>query len=446
MDDDCDGAVDDDDTDVSDPSTWYTDADGDGYGDAGDWTQACTQPSGTSADDSDCDDGDASVSPAGTETCNEVDDDCDGDIDEGVESTYYLDADGDGYGDSSRSTEACSAPSGYVSDDTDCDDLEAAANPGETEVCDDLDNDCDGHTDDADSSLDTSTGSTFYEDADGDGYGDASSTVDACEEPSGYTEDDTDCDDTDDAVNPGVSDICNGVDDDCDGTTDEDALADAILVTLEDGELVELDPGSSWTTLIEVDDSSIGSYTHNSIAGELDSGSLLMHDYSDTRIVEIDVCDGSAVELGQTGSGNLCGTAFDNDGAYWGMDTTNDELVEIDPSSGATTVVGSLSESVQNCGMTYDCSTDTLYAMEVNTSTNVGTIYEVDRSTGTLTTHLTLDSSVSWTGAGVAYNPVDEVFYAATGSGVYEIDSTGAATQLWTYSVNNLSYVYGVCD
>ena len=108
-----------------------------------------------------------------------------------------------------------------MSDDTDCDDREEDANPGEAEVCDGIDNDCDGDTDDADSSVDTSAGSTYYEDDDGDGYGDADDARDACAQPKGYVSDDTDCDDGDAAVSPGEVEACNDVDDDCDGDIDE---------------------------------------------------------------------------------------------------------------------------------------------------------------------------------------------------------------------------------
>ena len=75
--------------------------------------------------------------------------------------------------------EACEAPSGSVSDDSDCDDGDPVVNPGASEVCDGIDNDCDGDTDDDDGSLDLTTASTYYLDSDGDGHG-GSSTVQAC--------------------------------------------------------------------------------------------------------------------------------------------------------------------------------------------------------------------------------------------------------------------------
>mgnify|MGYP003334401483 CR=1 FL=1 len=96
-------------------------------------------------------------------------------------------------------------------------------NPAASEVCDGIDNDCDGLIDADDSSA---VGlSTYYADSDGDGYGDASSTTEDCSTPSGYTSDATDCDDSDSAINPGATEICDGIDNDCDSATSEAGLA-----------------------------------------------------------------------------------------------------------------------------------------------------------------------------------------------------------------------------
>ena len=209
VDDNCDSQVDE---GVQD--TYYADTDGDGYGDASNSTEACSAPAGYVSDNMDCDDSDASVNPGATEVCNGVDDDCDGQVDEGVQNTYYADTDGDGYGDASNSTEACSAPAGYVSDNTDCDDSDANVNPGATEVCNGIDDDCDGQVDEG-------VQNTYYADTDGDGYGDDGNTTEACSAPAGYVSDNMDCDDSDASVNPGATEVCNGVDDDCDGQVDE---------------------------------------------------------------------------------------------------------------------------------------------------------------------------------------------------------------------------------
>ena len=100
--------------------TWYADGDGDGYGDAASSIRACTQPTGCTADDSDCDDGDGAVSPGALEICNLIDDDCDGEDDESDAAdalTWYLDSDGDGFGDSAYSLVQCALPSGWVLDE-----------------------------------------------------------------------------------------------------------------------------------------------------------------------------------------------------------------------------------------------------------------------------------------------------------------------------------------
>ena len=84
-----------------------------------------------------------------------------------ITNRYYRDSDSDGYGDAASYRDACSPPSGYVANSTDCDDTNAAINPGATEVCDGADNDCDTVVDEG------LPLNTYYRDADGDGYGDA---------------------------------------------------------------------------------------------------------------------------------------------------------------------------------------------------------------------------------------------------------------------------------
>ena len=225
VDNDCDGLVDDDDPTVSGASSWYVDADGDGYGSSS-TVQACQQPSGTAESSDDCDDGDAAISPDAQEVCNGSDDDCDGDVDEADSSdatAWYLDADGDGYGDPDVSTTACDRPSGMVADSQDCDDGDPAINPPANETCDGRDNDCDGLVDEEEAT----DAPLWYADDDGDGYGDPGSSTRSCDQPSGYVSDDSDCDDTAPTTNPGAVEIWyDGVDADCDGESDFDADQD----------------------------------------------------------------------------------------------------------------------------------------------------------------------------------------------------------------------------
>ncbi|HJN76474.1 MAG TPA: MopE-related protein [Myxococcota bacterium] len=230
------------DQDCDSGDTCYTDGDGDDYG-SGTTTSTdldCADTGEAEVED-DCDDGDSAVNPDADEVCNEIDDDCDGDIDEddAIDAdTWYADTDSDDYGDAASSTTACSEPSGYVSDATDCDDTDSDTYPGADEYCDGHDDDCDGDIDE-DDAVDAST---FYEDADGDSYGNLASTATACSAPSGYVSDDTDCDDTDKTINPAASESCNGDDDDCDGDVDEGVLgtgtdcpADSCATILADG-------------------------------------------------------------------------------------------------------------------------------------------------------------------------------------------------------------------
>ena len=131
IDNDCDGDVDE---DLA--RTFYTDADGDGYGDAESTVEACEQPSDAVVDDSDCDDADAETHPGAAEVCDGVDNDCDTLTDEGAMSIFYTDADGDGYGNPETGAESCEPGSGQVDDASDCDDGNAEIHPAASELCD----------------------------------------------------------------------------------------------------------------------------------------------------------------------------------------------------------------------------------------------------------------------------------------------------------------------
>jgi hypothetical protein len=337
IDNDCNGDSDDADSDVdlSTGSTWYLDGDGDGYGDADTSVVSCAPPKGYSADATDCDDDNTSVSPAATEVCDEIDNDCDGlldddddDVDLSSASAWYMDADGDGWADSRVSTWACDAASGWLDGSlaADCDDDEAAVNPDATEICDEIDNDCDGLVDDDDSSLDASSGSTWYADGDGDGYGDPASGAAACEQPSGHVDAAaaTDCDDSDAGINPGAAEVCSGVDDDCDGLVDDD---DSSL------------DSSTWSTWYE--DADADGYGNPSMSMDrCDAPTGFVADASDCLDVDATVhpsaaeaCDGldndcdGVVDGGLLGDGEDC-AATDcvevladqpgaTDGAYW---------------------------------------------------------------------------------------------------------------------------------
>ncbi len=231
LDNDCDALVDDDDDtlDTKSATSWFADTDGDGYGYEGTSLLACEAPSGFVEDDTDCDDEDGEVHPAQAEVCNNLDDDCDtlvddedGSLDASTTSDWYVDVDGDGYGTGTKALSGCDVGTGYASVAGDCDDDDVTVSPSASEVCDDVDNDCDGLVDDDDDTVDATTGITVYVDADGDGYGTDASVTYACDETSGLSRTGGDCDDGDGDVNPGVQETCSGVDDDCDGLVDSD--------------------------------------------------------------------------------------------------------------------------------------------------------------------------------------------------------------------------------
>lgn len=222
IDDNCDGSTDP--STSSGAATWYRDQDRDGYGDNVLSQVACTAPVGYANRDGDCNDRSSTISPSASELCDQVDNDCDGTVDEASATnavTYYTDADGDGYG-TGTGTSSCGQLPG-VTTGGDCDDSNSAINPGMQEQCDLLnqDEDCDGVTEDNDSSAQGKL--TFYEDTDGDGWGNISVMQTLCEVPTGYSIADGDCDDAQSTIYPGAAEVCNSVDDDCDGTINENA-------------------------------------------------------------------------------------------------------------------------------------------------------------------------------------------------------------------------------
>ena len=262
-----------------DPSTLGADRDGDGFDD-----EECCNGAECGTD---CDDSRPGINPGAVDGCGGGDEDCDGDIDEEPDATFYRDQDGDNYGADDDTLVACSLPSGYAARGGDCiDDIFADPeardfNPGVTEVCDLRDQDCDmlvdegltcgcttpgmpracgfdpaldgvgecrlgtqtcmggmftmcrdfdgptaetcdGEDDDCDGTVDEGALKTCYGDGDRDGFAaPGASSVVLCVCPPGSTETNpavsADCDDTNAAIHPGATELCNRVDDDCSG-------------------------------------------------------------------------------------------------------------------------------------------------------------------------------------------------------------------------------------
>jgi alpha-tubulin suppressor-like RCC1 family protein len=206
-------------------NTWYEDFDNDGYGNPQKSISTSSQPSGYTDDNTDCDDTDSTIHPGATEIAGDgIDQDCDG-KDTALSTKWYLDSDGDGYGDPAVSMDLDSQPVGYVADNTDCDDSEPTIHPGATEISGDgIDQDCDGK----DSSLSTK----WYLDSDGDGYGDPAVSMDIDSQPVSYVADNTDCDDADPTVHPGATEIAgDGIDQDCDGNDNISSVEQIYLLS-----------------------------------------------------------------------------------------------------------------------------------------------------------------------------------------------------------------------
>lgn len=185
--------------------TLYTDIDADGYGDEdGPTSIGCGAREGWTPQGGDCNDLWASIHPEATEVSNNKDDNCDGEVDEGIEvKTWYYDADSDGYGYGTGVTGE-TAPADYVDNNADCDDDDPTISPDGKEVCDGRDNDCNRKLDDGDGVFITC------------GLGLCARVWETC---------DTQC-----VPGTPMTEICDGLDDDCDGSVDED-------VTCPDGSL-----------------------------------------------------------------------------------------------------------------------------------------------------------------------------------------------------------------
>lgn len=323
------------DTAESCTTEFFVDNDGDGFGTSSETRTACEPPEGFVAESGDCDDSDPQINPSTSEDCTETDrncdgsttpgdgscsctdgetrecgtdkgvceigqaecsggswgscqgevtggdevcdgkdNDCDGDVDEGVKTTYYYDGDGDGYGVASNIQEACDPPSNYVAQSGDCNDSDPSINPMATEDCTTTDRNCDsssepsgqscectpgdtdlcgqsqgvcqqgqrectngtwgicqgdvdgspetcdGQDNDCDGSIDEGVETTYYYDGDGDGYGTPSNTQTGCQAPGGYVTESGDCNDSDSQINPGAKEDCTNTDRNCDGLSE----------------------------------------------------------------------------------------------------------------------------------------------------------------------------------------------------------------------------------
>jgi hypothetical protein len=188
--------------------------------------EACALGPGLADTSSDCNDNNKNIYPGAAEVCNGVDDNCDGSIDEGVsKNTYFVDSDGDGYG-SASTVQACALGPGLTDKPGDCNDTSPDIHPGAIELCNDIDDNCNGAVDEGVQKP------TWYKDSDGDSFGGGTAKI-ACTQPAGYVQDAGDCNDFNKDIYPGAPEACNGIDDNCDGQSDEGLPLVAIYTDLD---------------------------------------------------------------------------------------------------------------------------------------------------------------------------------------------------------------------
>jgi alpha-tubulin suppressor-like RCC1 family protein len=275
LDNDCNGLIDD-----GVKLVFYKDLDGDGYTD-GTTSVGCSAPSGyvSSATSGDCNDNDQHINPGKAEICDGIDNNCNGQTDEGVKLVFYRDKDGDGYGDVNDQTLACVQPTGYVSNSSDCNDNDPNVNPGKTEICDGKDNDCDGQIDEG---FNVGQSCTV-------GIGECARTGQyVCKADGSGTQ----CNAT-----PGTptTEICDGKDNDCDGQTDEGNVCGVVL-----------DLGDSHTCAIK-QDGSLWCWGRN-LRGQVGDGT------NTDRNIPVQIMS-SGISSISLGSMHTC--AIKQDGSLW---------------------------------------------------------------------------------------------------------------------------------